>query len=194
MAVFVNLSPFCSSLSAAGDECTECEGVGSSPPPSAQALSLPERTARPILRPRLLFHHTPFLRSEPVLTMAPQAFTKVDVTPKRHHGYSVVLFIFGTLFPPLGECCEPFQMNGTSYIGDDLAVAARFGIGGDFWLNLLLTICGYIPGEGRPATVSHPRADGTRRTRTQLLYPGGSWAHTWARWHLLTAFSSVERS
>lgn len=27
------------------------------------------------------------------------------------------------------------------------AVAARFGIGKDFWLNLLLTICGYIPGK-----------------------------------------------
>jgi len=26
------------------------------------------------------------------------------------------------------------------------AVAARFGIGGDFWLNLVLTLCGYIPG------------------------------------------------
>jgi len=37
------------------------------------------------------------------------------------------LFICGTLFPPL-------------------AVAARFGIGSDFWLNLLLTLCGYIPG------------------------------------------------
>ncbi|KZP01205.1 hypothetical protein CALVIDRAFT_474757 [Calocera viscosa TUFC12733] len=46
---------------------------------------------------------------------------------KRHHGYSVVLFIFGTVFPPL-------------------AVAARFGIGTDFFLNLILTICGYIPG------------------------------------------------
>jgi len=57
----------------------------------------------------------------------PQTFTKIDVTPRRHHGYAVLLFIFGTLFPPL-------------------AVAARFGIGGDFWLNLLLTICGYIPG------------------------------------------------
>ncbi|THH10206.1 hypothetical protein EW145_g1492 [Phellinidium pouzarii] len=53
--------------------------------------------------------------------------SKLDLTPRRHHGYSVVLFILGTLFPPL-------------------AVAARFGIGGDFWLNLLLTICGYIPG------------------------------------------------
>ncbi|KAK7014862.1 hypothetical protein R3P38DRAFT_2998032 [Favolaschia claudopus] len=49
--------------------------------------------------------------------------------PKRHHGYAVLLFILGTLFPPL-------------------AVAARFGIGSDFWLNLLLTIAGYIPGHG----------------------------------------------
>ncbi|KAG6897577.1 hypothetical protein C0992_000165 [Termitomyces sp. T32_za158] len=53
----------------------------------------------------------------------------VDLKPKRHHGYAVLLFIMGTLFPPL-------------------AVAARFGIGKDFWLNLLLTICGYIPGHG----------------------------------------------
>ncbi|KAF5391383.1 hypothetical protein D9757_001890 [Collybiopsis confluens] len=52
---------------------------------------------------------------------------KVDLTPKRHHGFSVLLFILGTLFPPL-------------------AVAARFGIGSDFFLNLILTICGYIPG------------------------------------------------
>ncbi|KAJ8521612.1 hypothetical protein ONZ45_g1710 [Pleurotus djamor] len=55
--------------------------------------------------------------------------TKVDLKPKRHHGYAVVLFIFGALFPPL-------------------AVAARFGIGKDFWLNLVLTLCGYIPGHG----------------------------------------------
>ncbi|KAI0695698.1 hypothetical protein BC835DRAFT_1345348 [Cytidiella melzeri] len=52
---------------------------------------------------------------------------KLDLKPKRRHGYAVVLFIFGTLFPPL-------------------AVAARFGLGTDFWLNLFLTICGYIPG------------------------------------------------
>ncbi|KDR81614.1 hypothetical protein GALMADRAFT_89750 [Galerina marginata CBS 339.88] len=52
---------------------------------------------------------------------------KIELKPKRHHGYAVFLFIMGTVFPPL-------------------AVAARFGIGKDFWLNLLLTICGYIPG------------------------------------------------
>ncbi|KAH9050768.1 hypothetical protein EDB84DRAFT_1555385 [Lactarius hengduanensis] len=49
------------------------------------------------------------------------------IKPKRHHGFGVVLFILGTLFPPL-------------------AVAARFGIGSDFWLNLVLTLAGYIPG------------------------------------------------
>ena len=27
------------------------------------------------------------------------------------------------------------------------AVAARFGIGKDFWVNLVLTLCGYIPGK-----------------------------------------------
>ncbi|KAF9564642.1 hypothetical protein CPC08DRAFT_741371 [Agrocybe pediades] len=55
--------------------------------------------------------------------------SKIELKPKRYHGYAVLLFILGTLFPPL-------------------AVAARFGIGKDFWLNLLLTICGYIPGHG----------------------------------------------
>ncbi|RXW15067.1 hypothetical protein EST38_g10785 [Candolleomyces aberdarensis] len=54
---------------------------------------------------------------------------KIDLTPRKFHGYAVLLFIMGTLFPPL-------------------AVAARFGIGKDFWINLLLTICGYIPGHG----------------------------------------------
>lgn len=26
----------------------------------------------------------------------------VDLTPKKHHGYAVLLFILGTLLPPLG--------------------------------------------------------------------------------------------
>ncbi|KIJ44381.1 hypothetical protein M422DRAFT_168627, partial [Sphaerobolus stellatus SS14] len=57
----------------------------------------------------------------------PQKFTKVDLKPRRYHFYAVLLFILGTLLPPL-------------------AVAARFGIGPDFFLNTVLTICGYIPG------------------------------------------------
>ncbi|KAL6305341.1 hypothetical protein BKA93DRAFT_731230 [Sparassis latifolia] len=56
-----------------------------------------------------------------------RSFTKVDLTPRRYHGYAVILFILGTLLPPL-------------------AVAARFGIGRDFFINIVLTICGYIPG------------------------------------------------
>ncbi|TFK76439.1 hypothetical protein BDN72DRAFT_785339 [Pluteus cervinus] len=70
--------------------------------------------------------------------MASYVPKKVDLTPKRHHGYAVLLFIMGTLFPPL-------------------AVAARFGIGKDFWLNLLLTICGYIPGHAHNFYIQNVR-------------------------------------
>lgn len=31
---------------------------------------------------------------------------KVDLTPKRHHGFQVVLFFLGWLLPPLGELLE----------------------------------------------------------------------------------------
>ncbi|KAF4608467.1 hypothetical protein EYR40_000812 [Pleurotus pulmonarius] len=73
--------------------------------------------------------------------------TKVDLKPRRHHGYAVVLFIFGTLFPPLGRAVSQCPKRFSPLITSNLpAVAARFGIGKDFWLNLLLTICGYIPG------------------------------------------------
>jgi len=54
------------------------------------------------------------------------------------------LFVLGTLFPPL-------------------AVAARFGIGGDFWLNLLLTVCGYIPGHGHNFYIQNIRNNKTNR-------------------------------
>jgi len=64
--------------------------------------------------------------------------------PKRYHGYAALLFIFGTLFPPL-------------------AVAARFGIGSDFWLNLLLTICGYIPGHAHNFYIQNIRNNKNRR-------------------------------
>ena len=74
----------------------------------------------------------------------PEQFTKVDLTPKRHHGYAVLLFIFGTFFPPL-------------------AVAARFGIGGDFWLNLLLTVLGYFPGHGHNFYIQNIRNNKNHR-------------------------------
>lgn len=78
-----------------------------------------------------------------VNTFAPNG--KIDTTPRRYHGYAVILFIMGTLFPPLGKYYHLLQMLKPSHTLS-LAVAARFGIGKDFWLNLLLTVCGYIPG------------------------------------------------
>jgi len=48
----------------------------------------------------------------------------------------------GTLFPPL-------------------AVAARFGIGKDFWINLFLTIAGYIPGHGHNFYIQNIRNNKT---------------------------------
>jgi len=74
----------------------------------------------------------------------PPKSKKSKLTPKRSHGYSVVLFILGTLLPPL-------------------AVAARFGIGTDFWLNLLLTICGYIPGHAHNFYIQNIRNNQTNR-------------------------------
>jgi uncharacterized membrane protein YqaE (UPF0057 family) len=68
------------------------------------------------------------------------------VKVRRYHWYAVFLFVMGTLFPPL-------------------AVAARFGIGKDFWLNLLLTICGYIPGHVHNFYIQNVRNNKTH-TRT----------------------------
>lgn len=44
----------------------------------------------------------------PPMVKRVSSFTKVNFTPKRHHGFSVLLFIIGTLFPPLGE---PFRSS-----------------------------------------------------------------------------------
>lgn len=58
----------------------------------------------------------------------------------------IVIIIFGFLFPPL-------------------AVAVRFGIGKDFFINLVLTICGYIPGHGHNFFIQNIR-DNTNAKRT----------------------------
>lgn len=52
---------------------------------------------------------------------------KIDFTWKRHYGFTGVIWVLGWFVPPL-------------------AVAIRFGIGKDFFINVILTICGYIPG------------------------------------------------
>ncbi|KAF9464704.1 hypothetical protein BDZ94DRAFT_1255712 [Collybia nuda] len=95
--------------------------------------------------------------------MAEYVPKKIDLKPKRHHGYAVLLFIMGTLFPPM-------------------AVAARFGIGKDFWLNLLLTVCGYIPGHGHNFYIQNIR-NNKNHARTPK----------WAQRYGLVDTSSIER-
>ncbi|GAA5839753.1 hypothetical protein JCM3766R1_004603 [Sporobolomyces carnicolor] len=51
------------------------------------------------------------------------------VRPKRSHFFYALIVVCGWLLPPL-------------------AILVRFGVGFDFFLNILLTICGYIPGHG----------------------------------------------
>jgi len=62
---------------------------------------------------------------------------------KRHHGYTVVLFILGSLLPPL-------------------AVAARFGIGSDFFINVFCTLCGYFPGHAHNFYIQNIRNNKNR--------------------------------
>ncbi|KAG7571274.1 hypothetical protein FFLO_00786 [Filobasidium floriforme] len=71
---------------------------------------------------------------------------KFDPTPKRHHGWTFIIFLFGIVLPPI-------------------AVAARFGIGSDFFLNCFLCICGYIPSHGHNFYIQNIRNnDGRKRT------------------------------
>lgn len=67
----------------------------------------PQQTDR--TGPSRLGQHSPLQRlripsshSSPTMASRPQEFTKVDLTPRRHHGFQVLLFILGTLVPPLG--------------------------------------------------------------------------------------------
>ncbi|KAG8894436.1 hypothetical protein FRB99_001263 [Tulasnella sp. 403] len=78
------------------------------------------------------------------MSLRPERFDKIDLTPKRWHGYAVILFILGTLFPPL-------------------AVAARFGFGKDFTINLILTLCGYFPGHGHNFYIQNIRNNKNHR-------------------------------
>lgn len=72
-------------------------------------------------------------------------------------------------FPPLVSTSRFYFVCTHSFSSP--AVAARFGIGKDFWINILLTICGYIPGQF-PSLFYYASLCFTRRPRPQLLYPG----------------------
>ena len=73
----------------------ECSLLPSSPiaAPPQPAHCRHQRARRPSRRRR----HNP----SSIMTDRVRSFN-VDLTPKAHHGYAVLLFIFGTLFPPLG--------------------------------------------------------------------------------------------
>ncbi|KAK0537126.1 hypothetical protein OC835_000114 [Tilletia horrida] len=63
---------------------------------------------------------------------------KLDLTPRKHHGWTGFIMVLGFLLPPL-------------------AVAARFGIGSDFFINCICTLCGYFPGHGHNFFVQNIR-------------------------------------
>lgn len=71
---------------------------------------------------------------------------KIDLTPKKHHGFQFLLFLCGVLLPPI-------------------AVALRFGIGTDFFINVFLTICGYIPSHFHNFYIQNIR-NNTNKART----------------------------
>ncbi|KAG8747413.1 hypothetical protein FRC10_001084 [Ceratobasidium sp. 414] len=64
----------------------------------------------------------------PASAAMPPPGDRYKVKAKRHHAYTGFIFLIGFLLPPF-------------------AVAARFGLGKDFWINVLLTICGWVPGQ-----------------------------------------------
>jgi len=73
---------------------------------------------------------------------------------KTHHGYFVAIFIAGCLLPPI-------------------AVLLRFGVGKDFFLNILFTLMGYFPGHGHNFYLQNIRNnEGRNRTPKWALKYG----------------------
>ncbi|KAF9653137.1 hypothetical protein BDM02DRAFT_3087805 [Thelephora ganbajun] len=98
-----------------------------------------------------------------MLTDRAERWDKLDLKPKRWWGYTILLFILGTLLPPL-------------------AVAARFGIGKDFWINVVLTLCGYIPGHGHNFYIQNIRNNKSNRRTPK-----------WAQKYGLVDMTALER-
>lgn len=70
---------------------------------------------------------------------------------------------------PIACIVDHFHLNYPT----KTAVAARFGIGKDFWINVVLTICGYIPGMPILPWIAHYSFTAVLfRSRSQLLHPG----------------------
>ncbi|PWN47783.1 hypothetical protein IE53DRAFT_304795, partial [Violaceomyces palustris] len=79
---------------------------------------------------------------------------KIDWTPRLHHGFTLFIVLCGFLFPPL-------------------AVAVRFGLGKDFFINLILTLSTYILGHLHNWFIQNVRNnDGRARTPKWALRYG----------------------
>ena len=97
-------------------------------------------------------------RTSRTLTLRPReadAPARPRSKPQKHHGYTGVIIILGFFLPPL-------------------AVLARFGVGKDFFINIVCTICGYFPGHvsGRVK-----RTGQTQRRRGQARRQGAGVEH-----------------
>lgn len=82
-----------------------------------------------------------------------------ELQPRRHHAFQILIIIFSILVPPL-------------------AVFIRFGIGKDFFVNVILSICGWIPGHVHNFVIQRVRRNDLRKRnpiwveRYKLTDPG----------------------
>ncbi|KAA1076756.1 hypothetical protein PGT21_017774 [Puccinia graminis f. sp. tritici] len=72
----------------------------------------------------------------------------------RRHGFYVLVMVVGWVLPPV-------------------AVLLRFGFGTDFFLNILLTLCGYIPGHGHNFYLQNIRNNENRKRTPQWATKAG---------------------
>ncbi|PLW46504.1 hypothetical protein PCASD_06311 [Puccinia coronata f. sp. avenae] len=72
----------------------------------------------------------------------------------RRHGFYVLVMVVGWVLPPV-------------------AVLLRFGFGSDFFLNILLTLCGYIPGHGHNFYLQNIRNNENRKRTPQWATKAG---------------------
>jgi uncharacterized membrane protein YqaE (UPF0057 family) len=84
----------------------------------------PLQLTRPLLRPPPLAAHLLAFSSSFGMRSLVRA---ARLQPKTHHFFYVLVWLTGWIAPPV-------------------AVLIRFGIGRDFFINILCTICGYFPG------------------------------------------------
>lgn len=76
------------------------------------------------------------------------------VSAHRRHGFYVLVMVVGWVLPPI-------------------AVLLRFGFGADFFINIILTLAGYIPGHGHNFYLQNIRNNENRRRTPQWATRAG---------------------